>query len=91
MPITDQSERKILGSALLVLGGSLGGLAAALGAMALDHMTLSASLCGPTTGHCLTCVGAVACMAAALVAVGAGLSLLRPGRPAPLYRKARLG
>lgn len=80
MTITDQTERNILGGGLFALGASLGGLATALGALSFDHMMVSADICGPNAGHCLTCVGALACLAAAFVAVSSGLSLLRPRR-----------
>ncbi|MBW8303511.1 MAG: hypothetical protein K0M78_06135 [Brevundimonas sp.] len=80
MPITDLSERKILGSGLFALAGSLVALAAALGAAAFGHMTTSADICGSNPAHCLTCVGALACLAAALAVGSAGLSLLRPRR-----------
>lgn len=79
MPITEQSERDVLGYALLALGGSLAGLAAVLGATALDHMTRAAAMCGPGAGHCLTCVGALACLVAASAIGGSGLFLLLPG------------
>lgn len=81
MPITDQSERKFLGSGLLALGCSLGGLSAALSVVAFDHMRAAANICGSNAEHCLTCIGALACLAAGLIAVSAGLSLLRPYRP----------
>lgn len=81
MPITDQSERKFLGSGLLALGCSLGGLSAALSVVALDHMRAAANICGSNGEHCLTCIGALACLAAGLFAVSAALSLLRPCRP----------
>ncbi|QTN20503.1 hypothetical protein HZ989_05430 [Brevundimonas sp. AJA228-03] len=77
MPITDDLERKIIAGGLLGLACSLGGLASALTVLALDHMAMTATLCGPTSGHCMACFGAVACWTATLGAAAAGTSLLR--------------
>lgn len=79
MPINYDLERKLLAGGLLVLACSLGALASALAVLALDHMAMSASLCGPTTGHCISCFGAITCLAAALSTGGAGVSLVRSG------------
>lgn len=77
-PIIDGSEREIVGYSLLALGGSLSGLAAALGVPALNHMIVApAALCGPGAGHCLACLGALVCLAAAAVVIGAAVALLR--------------
>lgn len=77
MPITDDQERKILAGGLLVLACSLGLLASALAVAALDHMAISAGLCGPMSGHCAACFGAIACLAAAVGTAATGLSMLR--------------
>lgn len=77
MPMTDDQERKILAGGLMVLACSLGLLTAALAVAALDHMAISASLCGPTSGHCAACFGAIASLVGALGAAATGISLLR--------------
>jgi len=76
----DQFERNIVAAGLLALASSAGALAAALGATALDHMTASANLCVPGAGHCLSCIGALSCLTAALVIAGWGASQLTPPR-----------
>lgn len=76
----DQSERNIVGSGLFALASSLAALAAALGATAFDHMRASASMCAPGDGHCLACIGALSCLAAAVVIAGWAASLLTPLR-----------
>lgn len=80
MSITDKNERLCLGSGLLALGASLTALGTALGVVSVEHMIASANICGENGVHCLTCVGTVACLAAALITVRAGWSLLRPDR-----------
>lgn len=85
MPMTSD-ERKLTGGALLVLGGSLGALALALGIRATDHMAAAAALCGPTTGHCLLCFGAVATFVAAFGAGAFATSMLGG---VPIVRRGR--
>lgn len=75
MPVTEKQDLGILAGGLFALSGSLGGLASALTMVAYDHMAASANLCVPTSGHCLACVGALVCLAMALMAGGAGVSL----------------
>lgn len=87
MPITDQSEREILGCGLFALGCSFGALAAALGATAFDHMIAAANICGPGAGHCLACISALSCLTAAFAAGSAGLALLRPLAPKHSLRR----
>jgi len=77
MPITDDLERKIIAGGLIGLACSLGGLASALTFVALDHMAMTATLCGPTSGLCMACFGAVACWSATLGTIAVGASLLR--------------
>jgi hypothetical protein len=81
MSIQDIHEQQVLGAALIVLGLSLGGAATAAGLLANEHMALTGPMCGPTIGHCVRCVAAVALLVAALGASGAGAWLLKP-RPA---------
>jgi hypothetical protein len=91
-PLTDQTDRDVLGYALLALGGSLAGLSAALGATGLDHMAASpAALCGPDAGHCLECAAALAALAAASVVGGLGGWLLSSPRAAPARARRRGG
>ncbi len=78
MSIQDFHEHQVLGAALIVLGLSLGGAAAAAGLLANEHMALTGPMCGPTFGHCMRCVAAVALLVAALGASGAGAWLLKP-------------
>lgn len=80
MPVIDDLERKILAGGLTAMAGSMTALALALAALGWDHMTSSATLCGPAAAHCLACFGAVGCLAAALVAGAAAAWLLRPNR-----------
>lgn len=77
MRIQDIQDQQILGAALVVLGLSLGGAAAVAGLLAVDHMALTAQMCGPTLGHCGRCVAAVALLAAALGASGTGAWLMK--------------
>ena len=81
MKMQDVQEQQVLGAALVLLGLSLGGAAAVAGVLAADHMALTAAMCGPTFGHCVRCVAAVALLVAALGASGTGAWLLKP-RPA---------
>jgi hypothetical protein len=78
MRIQDMQDQQILGAALVVLGLSLGGAAAVAGLLAADHMALTAQMCGPTLGHCIRCVAAVALLAAALGVSGSGAWLMKP-------------
>lgn len=78
MPITDQSERKILGYGLLALGGSLGALAAAMALEAFDRMSAAAELCGGDPGHCVACISAAVCLPASLIAIRFAALFLRP-------------
>ncbi len=81
MHIQDIRERQMLGAALITLGLSLGGAAAAAGLLAVDHMALTAAMCGPTFGHCVRCIAAGTLLAAALGASGTGAwQLLQPRR-----------
>jgi hypothetical protein len=82
MRIQDMQDQQILGAALVVLGLSLGGAAAVAGLLAADHMALTAQMCGPTLGHCIRCVAAVALLTAALGVSGTGAWMMTP-RPAP--------
>ncbi len=79
MKMQDVHERQILGGALVILGLSLGGAAAVASLLALDHMAMTAAMCGPTLGHCVRCVAAASLWVAALGTAGSGLFLLRPG------------
>jgi hypothetical protein len=90
-PITDQADRELLGYALLALGCSLAGLAAALGATGPDHMMASpADLCGPGAGHCLECAAALLALGAASAVGGLGAWLLtRPRVGLPARARAR--
>lgn len=81
---TDIDERRLLGASLIVLAVSLGAASGAAAVLAMDHMALAASLCGPTSGHCIRCVAAGGMLAAALGALAGGLSMLGSvGRPQP--------
>lgn len=91
MPLTDLSERNILGSGLLALGCSFGGVTAALFVVAFDHMAASATMCGASPGHCVACIGALVALAAALGISGSGLSLLHPFGPTGMVRRHRPG
>ena len=73
-------ERRLLGASLIVLAVALGAASGVATILALDHMAFAASLCGPTSGHCIRCVAAGASLVAALGALAAGLSLLKPPR-----------
>lgn len=94
MPITqtlipEQRDRDVLGYALLALGGSLAGLAAALGATGLDQMIASPALCGPGAGHCLECAAALVALAGALVIGSLGARLIsRPRVTVPVRVRA---
>ena len=81
MKMQDIHEQRALGAALILLGLSLGGAAAAAGVLAAEHMAPTAAMCGPTLGHCIRCVAAAALLVAALGVSGAGAWLLKP-RPA---------
>lgn len=81
MKMQDIHEKQVLGAALILLGLSLGGAAGVAGVLAAEHMALTGALCGPTFGHCVRCVAAVALLVAALGASGFGAWLLKP-RPA---------
>jgi hypothetical protein len=81
MRIQDIQDEQLLGAALILLGLSLGGAAAAAGLLAAAHMAQTGPMCGPTLGHCFRCVAAVALLLAALTSSGAGAWLLKP-RPA---------
>ncbi|MDP2764198.1 MAG: hypothetical protein Q8O54_05095 [Brevundimonas sp.] len=78
MKMQDVQEQQVLGAALVLLGLSLGGAAGVAGVLAADHMALTAAMCGPTFGHCVRCVAAVALLVAALGASGTGAWLLKP-------------
>lgn len=78
MKMQDVQEQQVLGAALVLLGLSLGGAAGVAGVLAAEHMALTAAMCGPTFGHCVRCVAAVALLVAALGASGTGAWLLRP-------------
>ena len=77
MRIQDVQEQQILGTALIVLGLSLGGAAAIAGLLAVDHMALTAQMCGPTLGHCGRCVATAGLLFAALGVSGAGVWLMK--------------
>ena len=77
MPITDDLERRILAGGLFAMACALAALALALAGLAMDHMLLAGTLCGPTTPHCMACFGAAGCLVAALLAGGSGAWLLR--------------
>lgn len=81
MRIQDIQDQQILGATLVVLGLAFGGAAAIAGLLAADHMALTAPMCGPTLGHCIRCVAAVALLVAAVGVSGAGAWLMKP-RPA---------
>ena len=81
MKMQDVQEQQVLGAALVLLGLSLGGAAGVAGVLAAEHMALTAAMCGPTFGHCVRCVAAVALLVAALGVSGTGAWLLKP-RPA---------
>lgn len=81
MRIQDIQDQQILGATLVVLGLAFGGAAAIAGLLAADHMALTAPMCGPTLGHCIRCVAAVAMLVAAVGVSGAGAWLMKP-RPA---------
>lgn len=78
MRIQDIPDQQILGGALVVLGLALGGAAAIAGPLAVDHMALTGPMCGPTLGHCIRCVAAVALLVAAVGVSGAGAWLIKP-------------
>ena len=78
MRIQDIQDRQILGAALVVLGLAFGGAAAIAGLPAVDHMALTGPMCGPTLGHCVRCVAAVALLVAALGASGTGAWMMKP-------------
>lgn len=80
MQIQDLHEQQVLGAALIILGLSLGGAAAVAGVSAVEHMALTAAMCGPTEGHCARCLAAAALLVAALGGSGAGAWLLQPRR-----------
>lgn len=86
MMTTDTVERRLLGGGLLVLAVSLMALGSALGVVALGHMAVATNLCGPTSGHCATCLGAVAALAAGVVAGVLATSLFQPVRAAHTAR-----
>ena len=86
MMMTDIVERRLLGGGLLVLAASLTALGSALGVVGLAHMANAANLCGPTSGHCVACFGAVASLAAAVVVGVRGVSLFQPVRAAQTAR-----
>lgn len=77
MRIHDLQDDQILGAALIVLGLSLGGAAAAAGLLAAEHMAQTGPMCGPTLGHCFRCVVAAALLLAALATTGGGAWLLK--------------
>ena len=77
MRIQDIHEQQALGAALIVLGFSLGGAAAAASLLALEHMALAVEMCGPTAGHCVSCVAAAALLVATLGTFGAGVRLIQ--------------
>ncbi|WP_298095344.1 hypothetical protein [Brevundimonas sp.] len=81
MRIQDIQDEQVLGAALILLGLSLGGAAAATGLLAAAHMAQTGPMCGSTLGHCFRCVAAVALLLAALASTGAAAWLLKP-RPA---------
>jgi hypothetical protein len=78
MRIQDIQDQQILGGALIVLGLALGGAAGIAGLLAVDHMALTGPMCGPTLGHCIRCVAAVALLVAAVGVSGAGAWLMKP-------------
>ena len=82
MRIHNIQDEQVLGAALMVLGLSLGGAAAAL--LATVHMAQTGPMCGPTLGHCFRCVAACALLLAAMSTAGAGASLMTSRRaPCP--------
>jgi len=87
---TDQFERSVVACGLLALAASLGALGAALGATALDHMRASANMCIPGSGHCLACISALSCLAAALVLTEWAAWQLTPPRARVATGEARV-
>lgn len=82
MNLENSHERMLVGGGLFALVISLGALSATLCASAIDHMAFAASLCLPTSGHCLLCVGAGISLVATLATGLAGASLFWRGSPA---------
>ncbi|WP_439476804.1 hypothetical protein [Brevundimonas sp.] len=80
MQSQDIHEQQVLGAALIILGLSLGGAAAAAGLLAAEHMARTAAMCGPTLGHCVRCIAAGTLLLAAIGASGAGAWLLQSRR-----------
>lgn len=78
MRIQDIQDQQILGVALVVLGLSMAGAAGVAGLLAFDHMALTGPMCGPTVGHCVRCVAALALLVAALGVSGTGAWLMKP-------------
>ena len=78
MRTQDIQDQQILGAALVVLGLSLAGAAGVAGLLAFDHMALTGPMCGPTLGHCVRCVAAVALLIAAVGVSGTGAWLIKP-------------
>jgi hypothetical protein len=84
MRIHNIQDEQVLGAALMVLGLSLGGAAAAAALLATVHMAQTGPMCGPTLGHCFRCVAACALLLAAMSTAGAGASLMTSRRaPCP--------
>ena len=85
----DQIERSIVACGLLALAASFAALAVAPRATAIDHMRALADMCIPGSGHCLACISAVSCLAAALVLTAWSTSQWVPSRARVAPRTAR--
>lgn len=73
-------ESRLTGSALLALAASLGSMTVVFGLASADHMAQSVDLCGPQTGHCLSCAIAGSSLLAAAVALAGATCAFMPGR-----------
>jgi hypothetical protein len=81
MQIQNIHEQQVLGTALIILGLSLGGSAAAFGLLAVEHMSMTTAMCGPTFGHCVRCIAAGTLLVAAIGTCGTGARLLQSRGP----------
>ena len=74
-PFSD-SDLKIAGGAIVLLGASMLGAGAVFGERAFAHVAFAAALCGPSQGHCLSCGLALVSLAGAGAAFALGGHLL---------------
>ena len=63
-------ERRLVASAVAVLGLTLSVCGAVATQIAIEHMARDAAICGPLNGHCGWCYGAAGLIIAALAAFG---------------------